>query len=185
MFRKLHRWFSLPLFLFILLVLATGVGLQIEETIGTLASDASGAGAPKSGPASRTPERMSDAGVQAMVGDALARARAAQPDFQPQRVELSLAPGREMARLAIQPRGGPFITVEHASGITVAEMNPRTPLHVWLIRLHTGSLGGAGGIWVMLLTSFALLFLSISGLVLYWQMWSNRKKRGRKNLFWN
>lgn len=30
MFRKLHRWFSLPLFVFVLIVLGTGVALQVK-----------------------------------------------------------------------------------------------------------------------------------------------------------
>lgn len=182
MFRKLHRWFSLPLCLFIVLVLATGVALQVEETLGTL-----GGAAERSVPSSpgALPEPLSDAAIQAMVGSALAQSRSAQPDFQPRRIEIDLIPGRESTRLALQPRGGPFVTVDHATGETLAVMQPSVPLHVWLIRLHTGSLAGPFGIWIMLFTSFALMFLAGSGLVLYYQMWVHRKKRGRGKLFWH
>lgn len=74
--------------------------------------------------------------------------------------------------------------VDHATGEVQAVMNPTKPLHVWFIQLHTGSLAGPLGIWIMLVASLALTFLAVSGLVLYYQMWANRKKRGRGNLFW-
>jgi uncharacterized iron-regulated membrane protein len=183
MFRKLHRWVSLPLCLFVVLVLLSGVALQVEETIGTLEGEEerSAVVSQDAEPA----ERLTDAEIQAMVGEALGLSREQQPDFRPGRIELDLTPGRESTRLAVQPRGGPFVTVDRASGATNANMNPGVPMHVWFIRLHTGSLAGPVGIWIMLVTSLALMFLAVSGLVLYYQMWNNRKNRGRRKLFWH
>lgn len=181
MFRKLHRWFSLPLFLFILIVLATGVALQIEEMLGTLGGEGDGPPAVAQGQA---PEPLGDAQIQALVGDALEKGRKAEPDFRPTRVDIDLSPGAEITRLGLQPRGGPFINVDHNTGEIFAVMEPSPPLHVWLIWIHTGSVAGPAGIWIMLFTSFALMFLAVSGLVLYYQMWKNRKKRGKSELFW-
>lgn len=181
MFRKLHRWFSLPLCLFIVLVLATGVALQVEETLATLGGDEERGPDASQGPA---PAPLTDAEIEALVGIALAQSRSAEPDFRPSRIEVDLTPGRESSRLAMQPRGGPFVIVDHATGETTAVMNPTMPLHVWFIRLHTGGVAGPLGIWIMLFTSLALMFLAVSGLVLYYQMWANRKQRGRGKLFW-
>ena len=130
-------------------------------------------------------ERLTDAEIQTMVGDALSKSREQQPDFRPTRIELDITPGRETTRFAVQPRGGPFVTVDRATGELDANMNPAVPMHVWFIRVHTGSVAGPLGIWIMLVTSLALMFLAVSGLVLYYQMWANRKNRGRRKLFWH
>lgn len=177
MLRKLHRWTSLPLIIVLVLVIATGVVLQFEEVGGLSGEKAAATGAP--------PRAEADLDRStAQLADALARLGAAQPDFRPTRIELTVTPGRESTRFAKQPRGGPFVEVDHASGAVKADMNPATPLHVTMIRLHTGAAFGAAGIIVMLLGSFVLLFLSISGIVLYWQMWRNRVGRGRREMFW-
>ena len=126
-----------------------------------------------------TPEQ-----IAAQLDTALAKARAAEPDFVPKRIELTIEPGRQTTRLAVQPRGGPFVEVDHASGQVRAEMNPSMPIHVIFIRLHTGAMLGPFGIVIVFLSSLVLLFLAVSGGVLYWQMWRNRAGRGRKALFW-
>jgi uncharacterized iron-regulated membrane protein len=177
MFRQLHRWTSLPLIAFLLLVLATGVALQIEEVIG-LGGEAQGGQSRGTALSTEplTPRQQLDA--------ALAMARKAAPEFSAKRIELSLAPGQQKTRLAVQPRGGPFVEVDHATGKVRAEMNPEMPWHVVFIRLHTGAALGPVGIILMLGASLILLFLAISGGVLYWQMWRNRAERGRRALFW-
>lgn len=177
MFRQLHRWTSLPLILFLILVLGTGVLLQLEE-IGKLVSVGPGRGS------QATMAMPTDEAIALQLADALAKARASHPEFKPSRIELSLGKGRETTRLAMQPRGGPFVEVDHAKGHAKAEMNPPMPIHVLLIRLHTGAMAGAAGVWIMLMASFVLFFLAISGGVLYWQMWRNRAKIGRANAFW-
>lgn len=180
MFRQLHRWTSLPLILFLIIVLGSGVLLQFEE-IGKLGGGERGA-APAQSAAS--PAMPSDAAIAAQLAEALAKARAAQPGFTPTRIELNIAQGAETTRLARQPRGGAFVEVDHAKDTVKAEMNPTVPLHVTLIRLHTGSMAGAAGVWIMLLSSFVLLFLAVSGGVLYWQMWRHRSRIGRPGVFW-
>ncbi|MEZ5742832.1 MAG: PepSY domain-containing protein [Sphingomonadaceae bacterium] len=176
MFRQLHRWTSLPLILFLLLVTATGVLLQFEEL--------EHLGGEERGAPPETTAMPADAAIAAQLSNALAKAREAEPEFRPTRIELGIVEGRQTTRLAAQPRGGPFVEVDHASGKVRAEMNPEMPLHVILIRLHTGSLFGGFGIVVILLSSLVLLFLAVSGAVLYWQMWTNRKSRGMPKLFW-
>lgn len=177
MFRKLHRWTSLPLILVLFLVIGTGVALQVEEVVSLGDSEA---------PANdRTMQAEADLDqTSQQLAHALTQLRTTQPDFRPTRIELSVAPGRESTRFAMQPRGGPFVEVDHSTGQVRAEMNPELPLHVMLIRLHTGSAFGAIGVWIMVIASIVLLFLSISGIVLYWQMWRKRVSHGRTKLFW-
>ena len=77
MFRQLHRWTSLPLILFLILVLGTGVLLQLEEIGKIGGSDGGG-----SRPAVAT--MPSDAAIAAQLRDALAKARAALMALSPQ-----------------------------------------------------------------------------------------------------
>lgn len=179
MFRQLHRWTSLPLILFLMLVLVTGVYLQVEEVAGLAGEASDERPAASTAAAPLTPEQ-----IAAQLDDAIAKARAAEPDFAPKRIELTIEPGSQTTRLAVQPRGGPFVEVDHASGQVKAEMNPSMPLHVIFIRLHTGAMLGPFGIVIVFLSSLVLLFLAVSGGVLYWQMWRNRAGRGRGALFW-
>lgn len=177
MLRKLHRWTSIPLILFLLLVLGTGVVLQFEE-LGKIGGPDGGA------PSSIGATSPSNEAIAAQLADALAKAQKAQPDFKPNRIELTIAENQQATRFAVQPRGGPFVEVDHINGKVKAEMKPEMPLHVILIRLHTGSIGGVVGVWIMLLSSLVLMFLAVSGIWLYWQMWRNRVKMGRSSLFW-
>lgn len=179
MMRLLHRWTSLPLILFLLLVLATGVYLQFEE-IGKLG------GRERPSEAAGQATMPSDAALQAQLSEALAKAREAEPDFVPRRIELTLGDGegKGRTRLSHRSRSGPFVEVDHSNGETVADMAPKVSMHVWMIRLHTGSAMGAFGVIVMLVSSLILLFLAISGGYLYWKMWRQRTNAGRKGLFW-
>jgi uncharacterized iron-regulated membrane protein len=181
MFRQLHRWASLPLIVFLMLVLVTGVYLQIEEVAGLVGEEGEPALAAADAAASAP---LTSEQIAVQLDTALAKARAAEPDFVPKRIELTVEPGRQATRLAVQPRGGPFVEVDHASGQVKAEMNPEMPLHVIFIRLHTGAMLGPFGIVIVFLSSLVLLFLAVSGGVLYWQMWRNRAGRGRGAVFW-
>lgn len=182
MFRKLHRWTSLPLVIFLILVSATGVALQVEELVKHWDHGWFGGQSeekPKLAAAPMTQEQ-----INKQLSDAITKAKAAHPDFTPSRIELNIGGGAHKTRLAQQPRGGPYIEIDHATGAVKAELKPQTPIHAILIRLHTGSMGGKAGLWVIFAASLIMLFLSVSGAVLYWQMWKNRAGRGMKDIFW-
>jgi uncharacterized iron-regulated membrane protein len=51
-------------------------------------------------------------------------------------------------------------------------------------RLHRGDYFGLTGRWMDLLTGLAILFLTISGMVMYLQLYRVRRKRGQRQLFW-
>ena len=53
-----------------------------------------------------------------------------------------------------------------------------------LKRIHRGDFFGMTGRWFSLLTGLSLLFLSVSGAVMYLDMWRRRRKAGRSGLFW-
>jgi hypothetical protein len=67
---------------------------------------------------------------------------------------------------------------------------PKTPMPLqWNVhevakRLHRGDYFGLTGRWMDLLTGLAILFLTISGMVMYLQLYRVRRKRGQRQLFW-
>lgn len=50
--------------------------------------------------------------------------------------------------------------------------------------LHSGHYYGRVGEWAMLITGFAIVILTITGLWMYWSLWMRRHRNGRRELFW-
>ena len=65
-----------------------------------------------------------------------------------------------------------------------AAPNPTRRLVGYLHHLHSGEEFGPIGVVISLLSGFAMIFFSVSGLWLYYDMLVRRGKAGRKGLFW-
>jgi uncharacterized iron-regulated membrane protein len=61
----------------------------------------------------------------------------------------------------------------------------RLKLHNLLKQLHTGSIIGLSGQWLDLLTGFAFMVLAITGILMYFSLLKQRRKLGRRGLFWS
>lgn len=57
-------------------------------------------------------------------------------------------------------------------------------MHQLVKRMHRGDILGLSGRWMGLLTGLSLLFLAISGIVMYFDLLGNRRGRGHRELFW-
>jgi uncharacterized iron-regulated membrane protein len=173
--RQIHRWISFPLILFLFLVTATGVVLQVQE-LGELGEE------PRAKPT--TSALPADAELLAQVQKALVAARAAKPDFPAQRLDLDFSRRDGKARFGVSPRGGPSIEVNLKSRETKVEMAPKPNLHVQMIQLHTGKALGGFGLIVMGLVSIIMLVLSVTGFIVYLDMWKRRRSAGKTGVFW-
>jgi uncharacterized iron-regulated membrane protein len=56
--------------------------------------------------------------------------------------------------------------------------------HQMLKRLHRGDFFGMPGRWLASAGGLAMLYLILSGLVMYWQLWSRRAKTGKTSPIW-
>jgi uncharacterized iron-regulated membrane protein len=56
--------------------------------------------------------------------------------------------------------------------------------HQWAKSVHRGDFFGLPGRVISLLAGLSMIYLSVSGIVLYVSMWRKRAKSGRKALFW-
>jgi uncharacterized iron-regulated membrane protein len=61
----------------------------------------------------------------------------------------------------------------------------RLKLHNLLKELHTGSIIGLSGQWLDLLTGFVFIVLAVTGIVMYLSLLAQRRKLGRRGLFWS
>lgn len=70
-------------------------------------------------------------------------------------------------------------------GAFLANTALRLRLHNLLKQLHTGSIIGLSGQWLDLLTGFAFIVLAVTGIVMYLSLLTQRRKLGRRGLFWS
>jgi uncharacterized iron-regulated membrane protein len=173
--RNFHRWFSLPLIIFLFLVTATGVVLQFQEMDGVTDRR------PKPPTQSALP---ADAELLAYVQKAITAARAAKADFPAQRVELDFSKGQAQARFGVSSRGGPSIEVDLKTGEAKLASAPKRSLHALMIQLHNGSFFGPVGLIITMLVSIVLLVLTVTGFLVYLDMWQRRRSAGKTGFFW-
>jgi len=57
-------------------------------------------------------------------------------------------------------------------------------VHEWVKHFHSGYLLGVSARVMTLLSGLALLYLTVSGAVIYFDMWRRRKETGRSAFFW-
>ena len=59
-----------------------------------------------------------------------------------------------------------------------------TDVHEWVKHFHSGYLFGLPARLLDLLAGLSLIFLSLSGILMYLEMYRRRAKSGRRSLFW-
>ncbi len=192
--RTLHRWLGLVLGLILAVVAATGLYLQFEPYFFPRPEGPSDGGGPSRGVAVGPPVDVASAPVH--IERALALAVASAGDADVGAIELRrTAEGRVQATVTFTGASAPRAMVVdlESGGVSPAASEggaPRGPggagreLHEFIQHLHTGEQFGPVGKWIGIVSGFALVFFSISGLVLYFEMLSRRAQQGRKAPFW-
>ncbi len=56
--------------------------------------------------------------------------------------------------------------------------------HQRLKQIHRGDIFGMPGRWLDTIGGLSLLYLIVSGMVMYFQLWSRRRRAGRGALAW-
>ncbi len=85
------------------------------------------------------------------------------------------------------PTATPVTTPTGPEAVPAAppKANPKRKLVGFLHHLHSGEEFGPVGVVISLLSGLAMIFFSISGLWLYYDMYIRRAKVGRGGAFWN
>lgn len=137
---------------------------------------------------------IQDAAVPSMLLTTLHSYEASKPGVPPRVVRLRFYGGMPQGAVIT---GGPEATqlVYNAqTGKRVSETEPGYPVsgfpfgwqaHQYAKMLHRGDMFGMTGRMMDLCAGFAMIYLSISGIVMYAQMWSKRRAQGRSALVWS
>jgi uncharacterized iron-regulated membrane protein len=86
---------------------------------------------------------------------------------------------------AATPAGPEAVPAAPPAEAAQRKPNPKRKLVGFFHHLHSGEEFGPVGVIISLLSGLAMIFFSISGLWLYYDMYIRRDKVGRKGVFWN
>ena len=172
--RQIHRWISLVAALFLLVVATTGVILQVQRLTGQDqdADRVATSAAP-----------MPAAAYTSMLARTLEVARARAPGRPIASIELQLAgeeprgvvtfPGEPGRQITVDPRDGRVLKDEEHEAESL------------ILRIHSGEILGEPGVVLGVFWGSALVLLSITGFVVYLELYRRRRKAsGKSGLFW-
>ena len=177
LWRKLHRWFGAGAAVFLLIVSATGIALQWQSVFGDEEAEKERLADQTSAFLLNTPfDTMS---AQLAAAQAAVLAEAGSVPLDQMRWQLKgdhptvtfFVGGPQARRFVVNLRTG------------VIERRLSGDEESWILRLHSGELIGDGGKVLGLFWGSALLFLTVSGLVIYWQM-RRPGATGIKKILW-
>lgn len=188
MWRKIHRWVSIIAAAYLLNMAATGALLAWDEWSLRLPG---GNLSPAVRLAAANPQPLPDVNLAAAAQTAYRAAQALAPDAPMTALRMNVARG---VLQGVAEFGGAYpgrITVRAADGARLSgPPGPTTPdaaiaYHQMLKRLHRGDfIGSFSGRYLSIIAGCCLLFLSISGLVMYGDLLRLRWQRGNRQWFW-
>ena len=189
--RTLHRAIGLVAALFLSIIALSGLVLS-TSSVG-VAINSSLHDGKRPGLTADVSAPLSDAELPAMLHTTLAAFYLANPGHPVKVVRLRSFAGMKQG---IVIAGGDE-TVQRAfnavTGRPVSETEPGYPgtdmTYGWQIdqiakQIHRGDYIGLSGRWIDLLCGLSLLYLSISGAVIYFELWNRRRKMGRPRFLW-
>ncbi len=175
--RKIHRWVSIFAAIFLFVVAATGVILQVQKLTGDEEEEA---GETFSG--TFTTSTAKDA-FAAMLARTLDAARVAAPNERIASVELRLAGNTPEGVVTMPGEPGRRIIVNAQSSKVISdEAYERESL---FLRIHSGEILGEPGVVMGILWGLGLVILSVTGLIVYLNMYTKRRAaRDKGQVLW-
>jgi hypothetical protein len=198
--RRLHRWVSIVAAVFVLYVAFTGFIMALDSvwTTAYMATHGLSLGGGPPPPALlqmfADDGTVTDSELESTLRTTLAAAGKTSPDALPPRVvRLRVLGGRPQGVVVSGDAVAEQLIFDAKTGNPAGLYEtgyPRTPMpfqwdfHETVKRMHRGDYFGLTGRWVDLLTGVAILFLTVSGIVMYLQLYRVRGKIGRRGVFW-
>ena len=187
--RYLHRTVSVVCSLLLVWVTLTGTWLTAEALYRSIDLAPFG-GKPR--PAVR-PAPLEDGRLPAMLSVTMAAAQAVVGDAPIQVVRLRNYGGYRQGVVVTGGDASRQLVFNADTGAAMSQTEPGYPrihfpfgwqVHQWAKSLHRGDFIGLPGRTLDLIAGFALIYLSISGAMMYWQMWQRRRQNGRHQIIW-
>ncbi len=179
--RQFHRWVSVLAAVFLLVVSATGVILQVQKLTGRDAD------APQHENTNRVEEGLTTAMPSpvyaALVARILDTARARAPNSPIASVSLKGGAGNIRGEVLLPGDPPRQLTIDARSGRLLSD--ERYEKDSLILRIHSGAILGEPGVVLGVLWGSALVLLSITGGWVYLAMYRRRRKvSGKGGLFW-
>ena len=193
--RTLHRWVSVVMAAFLLVVALSGTWLAYESLVFGyyLTAHLPAPGRPMAQPKSPlTP--LADAQLPGMLRTSVDAWRNRFGDEPLKVVQLRIYGGMPQGALVFGPGDDTRQVVFNAdTGREVSETEPGYPetgfpfgwqAHQYAKQIHRGFFLGLAGRWMGLFSGVSVIFLSVSGAWMYYEMWWQRRRTGRRGLIW-
>ncbi len=186
--RYLHRSVSLVCSILLAWVTLTGAWLTADGLYRSFDIARTGGIPPLTKPAAVEDNRLPD-----MLRVTLAALKATGADAPIQVVRLRNYGGYRQGVVVTGGDASQQLVFNADTGAAMSETEPGYPhahfpfgwqAHQWAKNLHRGGFIGLPGRSLDLIAGLALIYLSISGAVMYWQMWQRRRQSGRNQIVW-
>lgn len=191
--KTLHRAFALICGIFLVVVTLSGAWLAVESLgLALYFKEMRTSGKPM-GPPPDASSPLRDAELPAMLHTTLAAYHRLRPDIKIRVVRLRYYGDMPQGAVISDGEEARQYVFNAVTGRRVSETElgyPRTPFpfgwqaHQIAKSIHRGDFFGLTGRWMDLLAGFAMIYLSVSGIVMYYELWKKRRKAGRKGLIW-
>ncbi len=191
--RNLHRWTAVVCGVIILWIAVTGLALSIDNfgAFISIATTPKTHGVdPFTGDLSKP---LSDAELSGMARTTLSAFDRAEPGAGIKVIRLRYFVGYPQGVIIAGDSHTSQFVFNAASGRRMSMYEPGYPnlnfpsgweWHQRLKRLHRGDFFGMPGRWLDTIGALALVYLCVSGIVMYSQLWLARRRNGRKALVW-
>jgi uncharacterized iron-regulated membrane protein len=180
--RQWHRWLGLPAALFLLFAATTGFLVASTEFFGEAEAKREALRDVVSPLTAGTPATL--AAADSEIARALATVASRAGNVPVDRVTLEFKGEAPVVTVFTgRPTGGEdrkYVLDAHTGALVKEEAYADKP---FLYRLHSGEAFGDGGLVVAMGWALALVWLTISGLVIYWRM-RRRDATGLQRVFW-
>ena len=172
--RQIHRWISLVAAAFLLIVATTGVVLQVQRLTGEDEDHDREAEVALAMPANA---------YAPMFARTLEIARARAPGRAIASIELQLVGDEPKGVITFPGDPGRQITVDARDGKVLKDEAHEAESLV--LRIHSGEILGEPGVVLGVFWGSALVVLSLTGFIVYLELYRRRRKAsGKKGLFW-
>jgi uncharacterized iron-regulated membrane protein len=193
--RTLHRWGAIVASVFIMAIALSGLWLAVESLVFGyyLAAHLPKAGQPMVRQPAATP--LEDLQLPAMLSTTLRAYESSSFADQPLKVlRLRIYGGmRQGVLIAGLGEDTQQVVFNASTGVRAGLTEPGYPptgfpfgwqAHQIAKQIHRGSYIGLSGRWMDLFGGLSLIYLSLSGIVMYFDMWNRRRRSGRSALLW-
>lgn len=189
--RTLHRAFSVACALFLLVLALSGTWLAVESLVFGMRMDTQ--------MAQRKASIVDGFGTISADDTApwakttLAAYGAEHPGALPRLLRLRTYGGYGQGVVVSGESDAGQLVYNARTGAAMTETEPGYPpvnfpfgwqAHQWAKQVHNGSLIGLTGRWISLICGLCILYLSVSGIVMYARLWRRRAGNGKRALFW-